>query len=163
MIEIGRLCIKTAGRDAGLKCVVVDILDNRFVLIDGETRRRKCNILHLEPLEQTVKIKKKCSHEEVSKALKAIGIIARETKPKQKTEKPRKKENTSEEPKGKKEGKKKEKKKLGKALKPKRKGEAGKEKAEEGGESLEEKAGLAKDAKKKGGKETKRTRKAPKK
>ena len=57
MIEIGRLCIKTAGRDAGLKCIIVDILDDKFVLIDGETRRRKCNILHLEPLKDVVKIK----------------------------------------------------------------------------------------------------------
>jgi len=43
----GRICVKTAGRDAGLKCVIVDVLDDKFVLIDGETRRRKCNILHL--------------------------------------------------------------------------------------------------------------------
>jgi large subunit ribosomal protein L14e len=63
MIEIGRLCVKTAGRDAGLKCIIVDILDDKFVLIDGETRRRKCNILHLEPLKDVIKIKKNASHD----------------------------------------------------------------------------------------------------
>ena len=88
MIEIGRLCIKTAGRDAGLKCVIVDILDNKFVLIDGETRRRKCNILHLEPLKDVIKVKKNASHEDIRKEFEKLGLKARDTKPKQKTERP---------------------------------------------------------------------------
>jgi len=96
MIEIGRIYVKTAGRDAGLKCVIIDILDDKFVLIDGETRRRKCNILHLEPLNQVVKIKKNANHEEVSKVLKDIDIMARETKPKPKTKRPKKKRKTPE-------------------------------------------------------------------
>ncbi|MEM4263374.1 MAG: 50S ribosomal protein L14e [Candidatus Woesearchaeota archaeon] len=89
MIEIGRLCVKTAGRDAGKKCVIVDILDDKFVLIDGETRRRKCNIFHLEALDQIVALKKGASHEEVADALKTIGIEARKTKTKAKTVRPR--------------------------------------------------------------------------
>src|SRR3990167_5018605 len=96
MIEIGRLCVKLAGRDAGLKCVVVDILDDKFVLIDGETRRRKCNILHLEPLKDVIKIKKKASHEEIKKEFEKLGSKVWETKPKQKTERPRKKRKTPE-------------------------------------------------------------------
>ena len=104
MIEIGRLCVKTAGRDAGLKCVIVDILDNRFVLVDGETRRRKCNILHLEPLKDSIKIKKNASHEDIKKEFEKLGLKARETKPKQKTEKPvkQKKSKEKEDPKKKK-------------------------------------------------------------
>ncbi|MAG08197.1 50S ribosomal protein L14e, partial [Candidatus Woesearchaeota archaeon] len=47
--QIGRLVVKTAGRDAGKKALIVDSLDKSHVLIDGETRRRKCNIAHLEP------------------------------------------------------------------------------------------------------------------
>lgn len=107
MIEIGRLCVKTAGRDAGLKCVIVDILDNKFVLIDGETRRRKCNILHLEPLKDSIKVKKNASHEDIKKEFEKLGLKVRETKPKQKTEKPvkKKKEKGKEEPKKKKEAK----------------------------------------------------------
>src|SRR3989344_9188145 len=96
MIEIGRLAVKTCGRDAGLKCIVVDILDNKFVLIDGETRRRKCNILHLEPLKDVIKIKKNASHEEVKKEFEKLGLKVLETKPKQKTERPRKKRKTPE-------------------------------------------------------------------
>ena len=90
MIEIGRLCLKTAGRDAGCKCVIVDILDAHYALIDGETRRRKCNILHLEPLKEVIKIKKGASHEDVKAEFKKLGLEVRETKPKEKKERPRK-------------------------------------------------------------------------
>ena len=80
MIEIGRVCIKTAGRDAAKKCVIIDILDNKFVLIDGETRRRKCNILHLEPLKDVIKIKKNASHDEVKKEFGKLGLKSKEKK-----------------------------------------------------------------------------------
>ena len=133
-IEIGRLCVKIAGRDAGKKAIIIDILDDKYVLIDGETRRRKCNILHLESLSQVVKIGKNASHEEVSKVLKEIGIEARFTKPKQKTERPKKKRKTSEQIRVKKE----EKRKLRDIFKPKKK----EEKSELKEESLEAKAGL---------------------
>ena len=96
-MEIGRLVMKTAGRDAGKKALIVDILDDKYILIDGETRRRKCNIMHLEPLKDVLKINKGASHEEVKKELEKIGIVARESKPKPKTQKPQKKRKTSEE------------------------------------------------------------------
>ena len=147
MIEIGRLAVKIAGRDAGLKCVVVDILDDKFVLIDGETRRRKCNILHIEPLKDVLKIKKKASHEEINKEFEKLGLKARETKPKQKTERPRKKRKTSEQLTQQKEEKKKLRgifrKKEEKAKEKTAEKEAGKE------ETLEEKAGLAEEKKEK--------------
>lgn len=79
MFGIGRVCVKLAGRDAGKKCLVVDILDDNFVLIDGETRRRKCNVIHLEPLDEVVDIAKGASHERVCKAL---GIKAAEKRQK---------------------------------------------------------------------------------
>jgi len=90
MIEIGRLCLKTAGRDAGCKCIIVDILDAHYVLIDGETRRRKCNILHLEPLKEVIKIKKGVSHEDVKAEFKKLGLEVRKKKPKEKKERPKK-------------------------------------------------------------------------
>ena len=73
-IEVGRLCVKIAGRDAGKECLIVDVTDKNFVLIDGNTRRRKCNIDHLELLPQKADIKKGATHEEVLTALKALGI-----------------------------------------------------------------------------------------
>jgi len=88
MIEIGRLCVKVAGRDSNKKCVIVDILEGNLVLIDGETRRRKCNISHLEPLDLIVEIKKGASHEEVFKEFENLGLKPLNTKPKDKKEKP---------------------------------------------------------------------------
>jgi large subunit ribosomal protein L14e len=90
LFEVGRLAVKIAGRDAGKNCVVVDKIDETFVMIDGQTRRRKCNIKHLEPLPQIIKIKKAASHAEVKAELKKIGLEILDTKPKEKTEKPKK-------------------------------------------------------------------------
>ena len=139
MIEVGRVCVKLAGRDAGKKGVVVDILDDKFVLIDGETRRRKCNVLHLEPLEQVVNIKKNAAHEEVSNAIKEIGLEPRVSKPKQKAQRPRTKRKTPDQLREQKQ----EKKKLIDVFRPKKK----EEKAEKTETTLEAKAGLSEEKK----------------
>ncbi|AEF96046.1 50S ribosomal protein L14e [Methanotorris igneus] len=74
-IEIGRVCIKTMGREAGKTCVIVDIIDRNFVLIDGEVKRRRCNIKHIEPTDKKVDIEKGASTEEVRLALDAAGLL----------------------------------------------------------------------------------------
>lgn len=89
MFEIGRLCVKLAGRDAKGSCLIVDVLDGNFVLVDGQVRRKKCNIKHLEPLQEVVKIKKNASHTEVVKALDSLGIKVTDTKKKEQKERPR--------------------------------------------------------------------------
>ena len=86
MLEVGRLCYKTSGRDAGQRAVVVENIDTKFVLIDGQTRRRKCSISHLEPTEVMLTIKKGASHKDVAAAFKKIKITLKETKPKKSTE-----------------------------------------------------------------------------
>ncbi len=114
MIEIGRICLKLAGRDAGRECVIVDVLEGNYVLIDGNVRRRKCNILHLEATSQKIDIKKGASHEDVKKEFSKLKMAVWETKPKEKKERPRKirkkkiKEEVAAEVKGKKAVKKKE-------------------------------------------------------
>ncbi|MBW2963285.1 50S ribosomal protein L14e [Candidatus Woesearchaeota archaeon] len=90
MFEIGRLCVKIAGRDAGKKCLIVEIVDENHVMIDGETRRRKCSVKHLELLDQVVKIKKGASHDEIVKEMEKLGLKGRKTKAKVKTERPKK-------------------------------------------------------------------------
>ncbi len=79
-IEIGRICVITAGRRAGRKCVIVDIIDENFVLVTGPqnitgVKRRRMNIKHLEPIDKSIKISKGASDEEVEKALKEAGLI----------------------------------------------------------------------------------------
>src|SRR3989344_1605871 len=74
MVEIGQLAVKIAGRDSGNICIIVEVIDPTYVLIDGNVRRKKCNIKHLELLDKVVKIKKNPSTEEVKKELEKIGI-----------------------------------------------------------------------------------------
>lgn len=90
MNEIGRLCIKLAGRDAGKTCVIVDQLENNYVLVAGETRRRKCNIAHLEPMNKTISIKKGASQADIKKEFEKLGLKVFESKPKKATERPKK-------------------------------------------------------------------------
>ena len=93
MIQVGRVCLKIAGRDSNLKCVVVEVIDAKTVLVDGQTRRKRCSVKHIEPLNQTVKIKKGATHSEVVKELDKIGIkvFEKKKKAKTKTQKPVKK------------------------------------------------------------------------
>lgn len=97
MLEVGRVCVKVAGREAGRKCVIAEVVDHNFVIIDGQVKRRKCNIAHLEPLSQILKIKKGASREEILKELQTLGVKAVETKPKGKKEKPAKQRKAKEE------------------------------------------------------------------
>lgn len=86
-LEIGRVCIKDSGREAGNYCVVVDRKDNNFVIVDGQVKRRKCNVNHLISLEQKVDIKKNASTDEVAKKLKQLGIEVKVKKPRKAAEK----------------------------------------------------------------------------
>jgi large subunit ribosomal protein L14e len=77
IFDIGRVCIKKAGREAGKQCVVVDVVDKNFVLITGPkdvsgVKRRRVNVDHLEPTELKIEIKKGAGDEEVKKALSKI-------------------------------------------------------------------------------------------
>lgn len=87
MIEIGKVCVKTAGRDAGNYCIIVEVLDKNYVMVDGNVRRRKCNIKHLEFLDKTVKIKEKAATKGVQAAMEKEGF---EVKKKEKRTKPKK-------------------------------------------------------------------------
>ncbi|MCK4440045.1 50S ribosomal protein L14e [Candidatus Bathyarchaeota archaeon] len=75
-IEVGRICVKLTGREAGRKCIIVDIMDKNFVLVTGPknvtgVKRRRVNANHIEPLQDKIKIKRGSSDEEVMEALKA--------------------------------------------------------------------------------------------
>jgi large subunit ribosomal protein L14e len=72
--EVGRICIKTTGRDAGGRCVVVDVIDRNFVLVTGPksvtgVRRRRVNLNHLRPLDERIEIAKGAGDEAVAAAL----------------------------------------------------------------------------------------------
>jgi large subunit ribosomal protein L14e len=59
------------GREAGHHCVIVDIVDKNYLVIDGlKVKRRRVNYNHIEPLADTIDIKKGAKHEEVEAAIK---------------------------------------------------------------------------------------------
>ena len=79
-IEVGKICVKIVGREAGKKCVIVDVVDKNFALITGPktvngVKRRRSNVEHLQPTKETVEIKRGATDDEITKALKAAGIL----------------------------------------------------------------------------------------
>ncbi|MEM1508868.1 MAG: 50S ribosomal protein L14e [Thermofilaceae archaeon] len=80
VFDIGRLCVKIAGREAGRKCVIVDTIDNNFVLVTGPkavtgVKRRRVNVKHLEPINQRIDITRGASDEEIMTALEKAGLL----------------------------------------------------------------------------------------
>ena len=70
--DVGRICVKLSGREAGMKCVVLDIIDKNFALVTGPpkttgVKRRRVNIQHIEATPERVEIKKGASDEEVAR------------------------------------------------------------------------------------------------
>jgi large subunit ribosomal protein L14e len=79
-LEVGRVCVKIAGREAGRYCVVLKKIDDNFFLITGPkeltgVKRRRCNIEHLEPTPHLLKISTEASDKEVIDAYKKAGIL----------------------------------------------------------------------------------------
>ena len=69
--DIGRVCIKTTGREAGNYCVIIEIIDKNYALIDGlKVRRRRVNFNHIEPTTDMIEIKKGANHKTVEEAIK---------------------------------------------------------------------------------------------
>ncbi len=76
--EIGRVCVKTSGREAGSYCVVVDVIDKNYALVEGPNiRRRRVNFKHLEPIESKVDIKKGATDKDLTAAIKKAGLEAK--------------------------------------------------------------------------------------
>lgn len=107
LFTIGRLCLKLAGRDAGRKCVVVELVNDHFVVVDGNVRRKKVNVKHLEPLAEVLSLKSKASHDEIKTAFEKLGFPVWERKSREAKERSKKQkkvksapENTGAKPKG---------------------------------------------------------------
>ena len=79
-LTVGRICMKTAGREAGKYCVILKKMDENFFLITGPkvltgVKRRKCNIDHLEPTEYLIKIEAEASDKKVIDVLDKEGLL----------------------------------------------------------------------------------------
>jgi large subunit ribosomal protein L14e len=79
-IEVGRVCVKVAGRESGRKCVIVDVMDKSYVVVTGPkkvtgVKRRRVNINHVAPTEDVIPIKRGASDDEVTQMIEADGKI----------------------------------------------------------------------------------------
>jgi large subunit ribosomal protein L14e len=80
MIEPGRIVLKIAGREAGKYAVIVETMNDDFVLITGPksitgVKRRKCNIDHIEPTEYKLDIDSKVDDSKIEELWKSSGLI----------------------------------------------------------------------------------------
>ncbi len=74
IIELGRVCIKLTGRDAGRQVIISQIVNDKMVMIRSPLRKkgqkqRKCAIKHLEPTAHKVNPN---NEKEISKILGAV-------------------------------------------------------------------------------------------
>jgi len=88
-VDVGRICVKLVGREAGKKCVIVDVVDRNFVLVTGPkqvngVRRRRVNANHIEPTEHKINIRRGEGDDEVMKVLdeKMLTYLREVVKPK---------------------------------------------------------------------------------
>jgi len=73
--DIGRVCVKTMGREAGKYCVIVDVIDKNYLLIDGlKIRRKRVNYKHIEVTSDVIEIKKGAAHSDVEAAIKTAKL-----------------------------------------------------------------------------------------
>lgn len=68
LIEIGRVCIKKFGRDAGDRAVVTKVISDKFVdiITTSRSKARRCNVTHLEFLSEKIDVNSK---EQMAKTL----------------------------------------------------------------------------------------------
>lgn len=80
LVEVGRVCIKKLGRDAGDKAVVTKVIDKNFVEIMTHTRpkSRRANIKHLEFLNEKIDAK---NQEELNSTLEIEAKVQHASRP----------------------------------------------------------------------------------
>lgn len=79
-LEIGRVCMKVAGRESGSYCVIVGSPEKSFALVTGPKvltgiKRRKSNIAHLEPTQYKVEIAADATDDQVASAMEKSGLV----------------------------------------------------------------------------------------
>ena len=79
-LNVGKIAMKIAGREAGKYCVVLTNPKDNFVTVTGPkvltgVKRRRCNIDHLEPTQYQVKLEAEASDKKVIDALKKEGLL----------------------------------------------------------------------------------------
>ncbi len=82
MIEVGRVCLKNTGREAGKYCVVLKKVNESFVSVTGPRlltgiKRRRCNVDHLNSTEYKIEIKEDSTDEEIIAAMEKQSLVTK--------------------------------------------------------------------------------------
>ena len=85
-IEVGRICVKLAGRESGKKCIIVEVIDKGFVIITGPkkvtgVKRRRASINHIAPLKDKISISRGSSDDLVTQALETADKLEEMNQP----------------------------------------------------------------------------------
>ena len=76
--EVGRVIVKTAGRELARKGIILGFVDKNFILLTGAgisgVRRRKANLKHVLPLDKKIDIKENASEDDVLKAVETANL-----------------------------------------------------------------------------------------
>ncbi len=69
-MDVGRICLKMKGREAGKRCVIVDVIDRNYVMVTGPfeltgVKRRRINMNHLKPLDEAIEISRNATDAEI--------------------------------------------------------------------------------------------------
>lgn len=85
VLDVGRVCMKLAGREAGMMCVIVKGAEGgkdkkSFMLVTGPkyltgVKRRKVNVNHVEPTQYRLEIKEDENDEEILKVWEKSTLI----------------------------------------------------------------------------------------
>src|SRR3989344_523850 len=74
MVKIGDVVMKIAGRDAGRVGIVTEDLGKGFFMVDGDTRKKKVNVKHIEFLGKEGRVGKGSTREELRKEINNLGF-----------------------------------------------------------------------------------------
>ena len=76
MIKVGTVCTKTAGRENGNICIILENIDDIFVIVAGPSvRKKRCNVKHLSQLPRELVVSKGASQADASKLLADAGLV----------------------------------------------------------------------------------------
>jgi large subunit ribosomal protein L14e len=81
IFTVGRICTKKRGRESGMKCVVVDEIDENYVLVTGPknlsgVRRKRANIDHLALTDKVIRIRRGASDQDIVSALARANLTS---------------------------------------------------------------------------------------
>lgn len=82
MIKVGTVCTKTAGRENGNICIILENIDDIFVIVAGPSvRKKRCNVKHLSQLPRELIVSKGASRADASKLLADAGLVEESEEP----------------------------------------------------------------------------------